>query len=380
VRIVVAPDKFKGSLTGRAAGDAMARGLARAFPGAQIEVVPVADGGDGTADVLVDALGGKLVTVDVTGPDGADVSATYGSLPESRAVIELARASGLALIAPGENDPLTATTYGTGQLIAAAIDAGAKSIILAIGGSATNDGGVGALAALGARFTDASGKPLAPGGAALETLAAIDLDPLSARLRGVSLDIASDVDNPLCGPNGASAIYGPQKGADPKKVRTLDGALAHYADVVEKHIGARLRDVPGAGAAGGVGFGFMALAGARLRPGAELVLEAIAFDGTINGADLIVTGEGRMDKQTLEGKAPYAVAQAGRRHGIPVIAIAGSLGCSSDVLEEIGLVTAVSIINEPMTIADATSRAASLTEDAADRIARAIKLFMGRKM
>ena len=358
MRIVVAPDKFKGSLTARAAGEAIARGLARAFLGAKIDVVPVADGGDGTADVLVHALGGKLVTAEVMGPDGVTVAATYGSLPEARAVIELASASGLALIAPGKNDPLTATTYGTGQLIADAIDAGAKKIILAIGGSATNDGGSGALAALGARFTDAAGKPLAPGGAALADLAGIDTHPLAARLRGISIDIASDVANPLCGPNGASAIYGPQKGASPQEVQHLDAALAHYADIVERSIGTRVRDVPGAGAAGGVGFGFMALAGARLRPGADLIFEALAFDHRLEGADLVVTGEGRIDKQTLAGKAPYAVAQAGRRRGIPVVAVAGSLGCTSDVLEEIGLSSAVCILNEPMTIAEATLRAA----------------------
>jgi glycerate kinase len=380
VRIVIAPDKFKGSMTARAAGDAIARGMARAFPNAELDVVPVADGGDGTAEVLVDALGGKLVARDVMGPDGATVAATYGALPDARAVIELARASGLALIAPGQNNPLTATTYGTGQLIAAAVDAGAKSIILAIGGSATNDGGTGALAALGARFLNADGMQLAAGGAALAKLAGIELDPLVARLRGISIDIACDVANPLCGPNGASAIYGPQKGAGPQEVRLLDSALSQFADVAERLIGARLRDVPGAGAAGGAGFGFMALAGARLRPGAELILEALAFDRRLEGADLIVTGEGRLDKQTLAGKAPFAVARAGRRRGIPVVAVAGSLGCSADVLEEIGLSSAVSIISEPMTLAEATLRAAPLTEDAAERLARSMKVFMPARL
>ena len=374
MRIVVAPDKFKGSLTARAAGDAMARGLARAFVGAQIDVVPVADGGDGTAEVLVDALGGKLVSCDVRGPDGATVTATYGLLPDAKAVIELARASGLALVATGRNDPLTASTYGTGQLIAAALDAGAKNIILGIGGSATNDGAAGALAALGAKFTDAAGKPLPPGGAALAGLAAVDVARLAERLQGISIDIASDVANPLCGRNGASAVYGPQKGASPDDVRLLDDALRHYADVVEREIGARLRDVPGAGAAGGAGFGFMALAGSRLRPGADLILEALAFDGRLEGADLIVTGEGRLDRQTLAGKAPFAVAQAGRRRGIPVVAVVGSLGCTTDALEEMGLTSAISIIDEPTTLEEAKTRAAPLTEDAAERLGRAIAL------
>lgn len=379
MRIVVAPDKFKGSMTARAAGDAMARGLRRAFTAAQIDVVPVADGGDGTAEVLVDALGGKLETIDVQGPDGATVRASFGLLPGDRAVIELARASGLELIASGKNDPLTASTYGTGQLIAAAIDEGAKSIILGIGGSATNDGGAGALAALGAIFSDAAGKALALGGAALAALSTLDAAPLATRLRGISIDIASDVANPLCGANGASAVYGPQKGADPHDVRRLDGALAHFADVVERSIGARIRDVPGAGAAGGAGFGFMALAGARLRPGADLVLEALAFERRVEGADLIVTGEGRLDRQTLAGKAPYAVAQAGRRRGIPVVAIVGSLGCAADVFEELGLISAVSIITEPMTVEEAKLRAVPLTEDAAERLGRAIALGFGRQ-
>ena len=374
MRIVVAPDKFKGSLTGREAGDAMARGLARAFVHATIDVVPVADGGDGTAEVMAEALGGKLVTRDVQGPDGSSVAATYASLPQGRAVIELARASGLALVATGKNDPLTASSFGTGQLIGDAIAAGAKSIVLAIGGSATNDGGAGALAALGATFSDAAGKALTPGGAALAGLDKVDIGRLSATLRGVSLDIASDVANPLCGPNGASAVYGPQKGASPSDVRVLDAALAHYADVVEGSIGARLRDVPGAGAAGGVGFGFLALAGARLRPGAEIIFEALEFDKHIKGADLIVTGEGKLDRQTLSGKAPFAVAQAGRRHRIPVVAIAGALSCTASDLEELGLTTAVSILREPMTLEEASREAAPLIEDVAERLGRALAL------
>jgi glycerate kinase len=323
---------------------------------------------------LVDALGGTLVTCEVQGPSGASVAATYGSLPDARAVIELARASGLALVAPGKNDSLTASTYGTGQLIAAALAAGAKSVILAIGGSATNDGGAGALAELGATFSDAAGKPLAPGGAALADLASIDIAPIAARLRGIAFDIACDVANPLCGPNGASAVYGPQKGASPQDVRLLDGALAHFADVVERAIGARLRDVPGAGAAGGVGFGFMALAGARLRPGADLILDALSFESRLEGADLLVTGEGRLDRQTLAGKAPYAVAKAGRGRGIPVVAVVGSLGCAAADLEELGLMSAVGILKEPMTLEEAMSRAAALTEDAAERLGRAIAL------
>ncbi|HLJ83131.1 MAG TPA: glycerate kinase [Candidatus Eremiobacteraceae bacterium] len=376
MRIVIAPDKFKGSLTAREAGNAMARGLARAFPGATIDVVPVADGGDGTAQALVDALGGNFVESTVRGPDGKDVRAAYGALPDGRAVVELARASGLALVAQGKNDALQASTFGTGQLIAAALEGGCKRLILAIGGSATTDGGAGALAALGARFLDASGKEIGSGGAALTKLETIQTTELDQRLKDVEILIASDVDNPLLGRRGAAAVFAPQKGASPADVAALEGALTKFADVVERHTGARMRDVPGAGAAGGIGFGFLALAGARLQPGADLVLDAINFAGRVAGADLVITGEGRIDRQTLEGKAPYAVARAAGKRHIPAVAIAGSLDCSAADLAELGLATAMSIVVAPITLEEALVRAAPLAEDAAERLGRAIALTL----
>ncbi len=376
MRIVVAPDKFKGSLTAREAGNAMARGLARAFPGASIDVVPVADGGDGTAQALVDALGGSFVESTVRGPDGKDVDAAYGALPDGRAVIELARASGLALVAPGENDALLASTYGTGQLISAALAGGCTRLILAIGGSATTDGGAGALAALGARFLDARGAEIGPGGESLAQLDTIETRELDQSLKGVEILIASDVDNPLLGRRGTAAVFAPQKGASPADVATLERSLTQFADVVERHIGVRMRDVPGAGAAGGIGFGFLALAGARLQPGAELVLDTINFTGRIAGADLVFTGEGRIDRQTLAGKAPYAVARAAGKRHIPVAAIAGSIDCSAADLAELGFATAISIVAGPITLDEAVVRAAPLTEDATERLGRAIALTL----
>lgn len=370
MRILVAPDKFKGSMTGREAGDAMRVGLLRVWPSAQIEVVPVADGGDGTATALLDAVGGRRVDRSVKRPDGQPVDASFVMLGDGKTgVVELAAASGLALMPPGSNDPLTATTFGTGELIAAALDAGARRIILAIGGSATNDAGAGALCSLGVRLIDASGCELPPGGAALARLESIDDAALSKRLSGASIEIACDVDNPLVGPNGASAIYGPQKGASPEDVRVLDAALSHFADVVAKTTGVDMRDVPGAGAAGGIAGGFLALAGAKLEHGADLVFDLIGFDRRLDGASLVITGEGRLDRQTLAGKAPFAVAKAAQERGIPAAAVAGTVDLRGDDLEKLHLLDAEPLVTGKPT-EDDMRRARDLTADAAERLAR----------
>ncbi len=381
MKIVVAPDKFKGSMTAREAGDAMRVGLGRVWPDAQIDVVPIADGGDGSAQAIIDAAGGRRVEREVKGPDGRPVKAWYGLLSGgTTAVVELALASGLALLPAGSNDPLTATTYGTGELVGAAIDAGARRVILAIGGSATNDAGAGALTALGAHFLDAAGRPLPPGGAALSRLARIDDGDLRRRLAGIRIEIACDVDNPLVGPNGASAIYGPQKGATPVDVHALDAALTRFADVARATTGADVRDVPGAGAAGGIAGGFLALAGARLVPGASLVLDAIDFDRRLAGAFLLVTGEGRMDRQTAAGKAPFAAAQAAGRAGIPAIAVAGSVALHGDEMERLGLVLVEPLVTHGITLEEAMRRAPELTADSAERAARRfVRLEEGRK-
>jgi glycerate kinase len=374
LRICIAPDKFKGSLSASEAAQAIARGIARWFPDAALELVPVADGGDGTAQTLVDALGGRMVRVGVCGPDGEPLTATYGAIDTAMAVVELASASGLALVGAQRNDPLTATTRGTGELLDAAIGAGARRIILAIGGSATNDAGTGALRALGAQFLDERGQPLPEGGAALAKLARIDLSALEQRLEGVKIEIASDVRNPLCGPTGAAAVYGPQKGASPQDVRILDDALRHFADVVEATVGIDIRDIPGAGAAGGTGGGFLGLGHATLRPGAELILEVVDFGRRLAGATLVITGEGRIDHQTLAGKAPYAVAQAAKARGIPVLALAGSVECTPPELEAAGIDAAYSLVPGPMTVEEAMRRGPALLAALAETIARTLSL------
>lgn len=351
----------------------MRAGFRRVFPDAVYRLVPVADGGDGTLEALVDAQHGQSVEAEVTGPDGRPVRAAYGlSGDRKTAIVEMARASGLALMPSGTNDPMTATSRGTGELIAAAVDAGARRVLVAIGGSATNDAGSGALAALGARFLDAAGRELPPGGAALARLARIDTAELDKHLEGVSLEIASDVKNPLCGPNGASAVYGPQKGASPKQVMQLDAALARFADVAAQTTGGDIRQVPGAGAAGGFGGGFLALAHARLRPGAELVLDVLGFDQVLEGADLVVTGEGRLDRQTFSGKAPFAVARAARAKGIPVVAIAGSVALPPEEIESMGIRQAVAIAPATTSVEESISRASELTEDAAFALAQSL--------
>lgn len=373
-RIVIAPDKFKGSLAGIEVAKALEAGFKSVYPEAAYELIPVADGGDGTMEALLHAAGGRAVSRSVRGPDLRQRTASFALLGDGEsAVVEMARASGLALVAPGKNDPRTATTFGTGELIGAALDAGARRIVVAIGGSATNDAGSGALRALGARFLDEHDRELGPGGAELARLRRIDAAALQRRLTGASIEIATDVQNPLCGPNGASAVYGPQKGATPAVVRELDSALSHFADVVAALVGADLRNVPGTGAAGGFGFGFLALAGASLRGGAELVLKTLDFDRRIAGAALTVTGEGKLDRQTLSGKAPYAVAQAARRQGIPTVAVAGSIECSPDDLERIGIVDAEAAKPADMPLETAMQRAVELATSAAGRLAQRVR-------
>lgn len=371
MRILVAPDKFKGSMTGREAGEAMRAGLLRVWPTAEIEVVPVADGGDGTATAILDALGGRRISRSVKRPDEKPVDASFALLSDGKtAVVELAAASGLALMPSGSNDPLTSTTYGTGELIGAALDEGARRIILAIGGSATNDGGTGALAALGARFLDASGSALPPGGAALARLETVDLSALQKRLTGATIEIACDVDNPLVGPNGSSAIYGPQKGASPDDVRTLDAALTRFAEVIQRTNGIDVRDVPGGGAAGGIAAGFLALAGGRLVHGAELVFDVIGFERRLDGVSLVVTGEGKLDRQTLSGKAPFAVARAASARDIPVGAVAGAVDLRGDDLERLHFEAVEALAPSGAPLEETMRDALALTANAAERLGR----------
>ncbi|TME64066.1 MAG: glycerate kinase [Chloroflexi bacterium] len=366
-RVIVAPQSFKGSADAVAVASAIARGIRHAWPGAHIEEMPLADGGEGTVRALVTATNGGLRRSRVHDPLGREIDAEWGVLGDGlTAVVEMAAASGLPLLELNERDARITSTRGTGELILAAAASGAHRIVIGIGGSATNDGGAGMARAFGYRFLDRSGNDLPEGGAALARLGRIDgqTDP---RLVRPSIEVACDVRNPLLGPEGASAIYGPQKGATPEIVRELDAALARYADVVEAFVGRSIRDVPGAGAAGGLGAGLLAFLDARLISGAELVLRAVGFAERIAGADLVVTGEGRVDQQSGFGKLTGAVTAAARRAGVPVVAIAGSLGAGHETL---GL-DAIGIASEDVPMTQAMREPLPLIERAAERLLRA---------
>lgn len=383
MRIVIAPDSFKGSLTARQAAEAMAAGARRVFPDAELILVPMADGGEGTVQSLLDALGGDRRTVTVEDPLGRPVEASFGLLGEGdAAVLEMAAASGLTLVPEELRDPLRASTYGTGQLIRAALDAGARRILIGIGGSATNDGGAGMAEALGYRFLDAAGERLPRGGAALVRLARIDADGVDPRLERTEFVIACDVTNPLLGPNGASAVYGPQKGATPEMVAMLDEALACLAQRLEEDLGVSVRDLPGAGAAGGLGAGLVAFCRAELRRGVEMVIDAVGLRGFVARADLVLTGEGRLDGQTVHGKTPHGVAGVAKEAGLPVLAVGGGLGPGYRDVYAAGIDAVASIIPVPITLAEAVERAPDLLADATERLLRAYRagLVRGREL
>jgi glycerate kinase len=327
MQVLVAPDKFRGTLTARQAAEAVETGWMRVRPGDDLDLAPMADGGEGSLDALIDALGGTTHAVTVRGPLGDPVEAAYGlaEAPDGRlAVVEMARASGLALLSEARRDPLSASTFGTGELIGAALGHEPDRIVVCIGGSATNDGGAGMAQALGARLLDAEGVDLGPGGAALSGLARIDTTGMDTRLRRVKMIVAGDVIDPLCGPSGASAVYGPQKGASAEDVRRLDRALAHLAAVVARDLGIDLKDEPGAGAAGGLGFGLMAFCGARLRPGVDVVMEAVGLGARLERASLVITGEGKFDAQSLRGKTPAGVLRLAALARVSAVIVCGA--------------------------------------------------------
>jgi glycerate kinase len=346
MKVVVAPNAFKGSLTAPQAAAAMALGVRDVFPEADVVEVPVADGGDGTVEALVSALHGDYLTADVEGPLGDRVRATFGLTDVGMGVVELASTSGLTLIPADRRDPRNASTYGFGQLLQAVRGAGAGKVIAGIGGSATNDGGAGMAQALGYRLLDPAGHDLPRGGAALARLDRIDATGFDRGWRAVSVEVACDVTNPLTGPQGASAVYGPQKGADLAAVRELDAALARFAVVIERDLGKKVADVAGAGAAGGAGAGLLAFLDARLVPGSPLIVTASGFDEKIKGADLVITGEGRVDSQTAYGKAPGEVAKRAQAARIPVLLIAGSKAPGWEVLSDLGVTAVVTLDGE----------------------------------
>ncbi|MET9716909.1 glycerate kinase [Streptomyces rochei] len=371
-RVLVAADKFKGSLTAVEVAERVTAGLRRVVPDLAVEALPVADGGDGTVAAAV-AAGFERREVRVVGPLGDEVTAAY-ALREGTAVVEMAEASGLQRLPEGVLAPLTSSTYGSGELLRAALDAGARTIVFGVGGSATTDGGAGMLSALGARFLDGAGEPVAPGGGGLADLASADLSGLDPRLSDVELVLASDVDNPLTGPKGAPAVYGPQKGASPQDVETLDAALGHFAKVLEgtETVGARAAEYaasPGAGAAGGIGFGAMLL-GARFRPGIEVMLDVLGFAPALERADLVITGEGSLDEQTLHGKAPAGVASAARAAGKEVVAVCGRLALAPEVLGRAGIRRAYPLTDVEPDVAKCIADAGPILERVAERIAR----------
>lgn len=376
MRIVIAPDSFKGSLSSAAAAECIGRGVLKVFPQAEIIKIPMADGGEGTVEALVSATGGRLVEQKVMGPLGQKVNAVYGILDDGTAIIEMAAASGLTLIPEEKRNPMTTTSYGTGELIKAALDSECSKILIGIGGSATNDGGMGMAQALGAKFLDESGKDLGFGGGELGRLDCIDISGLDSRLNNVEMVVACDVSNPLCGENGASFVYGPQKGADAEEVSILDKNLKHYAQIIREQLGKDIIDVPGAGAAGGLGAGLMVFLNAKLKSGIETVMDIVHMDNHLQGADLVITGEGKIDGQSIYGKVPVGVAQYAKRYHIPVLAVVGGIDKGASLVYEYGIDSIMSIIDKAMPLEQSMKDAAVLMEDSVERAMRMIRIGM----
>jgi glycerate kinase len=369
MRFVIAPDSFKGSASAREVAQAIAEGLKAALPDAVCDLVPMADGGEGTVDALVAATGGRIVSVRVTGPLGEPVDAFFGILGDGEtAVIEMAAAAGLHLVPPEKRNPMVTTTYGVGELMRAALDAGCRRLIIGIGGSATNDGGAGMAQALGVRLLDEQGNEIGFGGGALERLARLDLSDFDRRVWDAEILVACDVTNPLTGPNGASAAYGPQKGATPEMVRQLDANLRHYAAVLQRDLGVEVETVAGAGAAGGLGAGLLAFCRAQLRRGVELVIHAVRLPERVQKADLVITGEGCLDFQTGFGKVPHGVAQAAKRYGKSVIALVGQLGEGAERCRQWGIDACFPILSKPMSEQEAMANAIPLLRRAAEEL------------
>lgn len=386
MRILLAPQALKGSLTAAETAQALAEGVRTILPNAQIVQLPIADGGEGTVEAMIAATGGTIIPATVTGPLGEPVEAFFGLLgtqgmPDTQnttdavkktAVIEMAAASGLPLVPAERRDPRITTTWGTGELIRHALDLGCQRLLIGIGGSATNDGGAGMVQALGAHLLDAQGRELPRGGAALAQLARIVHDTLDPRLRDVEVQVACDVNNPLCGPNGASAIYGPQKGATPAMVQELDAALYHYATILKRALDKDVLDLPGAGAAGGLGAGLVAFLNAQLLPGSQMVLDALHFNNYIAATDMLITAEGNLDLQTLHGKSVGAVTALAHTHNVPIIVIAGGVIDDEKSLYDMGISAIIPLPTRPMSLEEAMGAAYALVKKAAERAMRLV--------
>ncbi|EPG37280.1 glycerate kinase [Acinetobacter colistiniresistens] len=380
MKVVIAPDSFKDSLSAQEIAQAIASGWQQVFPDAEIIQCPMADGGEGSIEAVLEVCSGEWREQMVQGPLGEPVLAKWGWLAtEKIAIIEMAQASGIQLVQPADRDACISSTFGTGELILAALDAGAKEIVLTVGGSASNDAGTGLLTALGATFLDAKHNPLAAGGIALQNLAKINLDQLDPRIQQTQFRLAADVTNPLCGANGASHIFGPQKGASPQQVLELDQALAHFADVTAQLLGVDQRNEAGAGAAGGLGFAAKTFLKAEFRSGVEVIAELNQLAAKIQGADWVITGEGKFDEQTLNGKTPFGVAKIAQLTNVPVIVIAGTLGEDYQALYPHGVTAAFSLTSGPISLEEACQNAAELIHARATDIARLIQSSMLRK-
>ncbi|SHF67702.1 glycerate kinase [Caldanaerobius fijiensis DSM 17918] len=376
MKIIVAPDSFKGNMTSYEVACHIEKGIKRVFSDADVVILPMADGGEGTVEALVKATNGEIISLDVTGPQRDRVKGFYGILGDGQtAVVEIAAASGLPLVPEDKLNPETATSYGTGELIKDALNRGIKKLIIGLGGSATNDGGAGIVQALGVKLLDERGNSIELGGIHLKDLCHIDVSGLDERIKDVEILVACDVDNPLCGPRGASAVYGPQKGATPEMVRRLDSALAHFADVIKAELGVDVLNMPGAGAAGGAGAGLVAFLGARLLPGIKLVCDAVNLDRHLENADLVITGEGKIDGQTIHGKTPVGVASYAKKHGVPVFAIGGMLGEGYEVLHDYGIDALFDINPRTMTLSESIKESSENLEKTTEEIMRAIALF-----
>lgn len=375
MKVVIAPDSFKESLSAPVAADCIEAGFREVFPQADTVKIPVADGGEGTVEAMVAATGGRLVELSVRGPLGEETDAFYGITGDgTTAVIEMAVASGLALVAPENRDPSKTTSFGTGELILDALNAGLREFIIGIGGSATNDAGAGMLQALGVRLLDRQDREIPPGGGGLARLERIDCNGMDPRLRECRFLVACDVDNPLVGARGASAVFGPQKGADPAMVEKLDANLQRFAERVAADVGRDVAEAPGAGAAGGMGAALLAFLAAELRPGIDIIMAAVGLEQALVGADLVITGEGRIDAQSIYGKAPLGVARAAARQGVPAVGIAGALGPGGDLLHEHGMTALFSMVPGPCSLSEALATAEENLRSTARNVAAVIKL------
>lgn len=377
MKIVIASDSYKGALDSSQANEAMRKGVLRVFEDAEIKCIPIADGGEGTVDAVMTCCGGSYCYETVTGPDGREVIARYGILPDKSAVIEMAAASGLPLVQDVTPDTvMNSTTYGTGQLIASALDKGCRKIYIGIGGSATNDGGIGMLQALGVSFLDADNREVGFGGKYLDKIARIDISNLDSRIRETELVVMSDVTNPLCGENGAAVVYGPQKGATEEEIAILDKGLAQFAELICHMNLPDIRNLPGAGAAGGLGGGLVSFLGAEIRPGIKAILEIADFEKSVQWADLILSGEGRIDGQSANGKVVSGIAEIAGKYNVPVIAICGSVEKDAREIFEKGISGMEAAVCRPVTLEKAMDEAEQNVIDAAERVMQMVKAGM----